>query len=54
MTQKITESDKESFRLFVKQASDQQVLSIYQKEAGARQKTFANIAKEEAKRRGLM
>jgi hypothetical protein len=50
---KPTEQDKKEFKLFCQQATDNQVLAIFEKETKAKRWHYAAIAKIEIEKRGL-
>lgn len=50
----MTKQDRKEFTLFCRYATDRQIVNIYLKEKDARRHAYAQIAREEAIRRGLL
>jgi hypothetical protein len=51
---RITQADKKDFAQYVRQCTDAQVIGVLEKERAAKRRTYAQVAKEEAIRRGLL
>ena len=49
----MTERDRQEFRLYLRQCTDAQVQSVYDKERAARRRGYMHLAEYEAERRGL-
>lgn len=50
----MTKQDRKEFTLFCRQATNRQIVNIYHDEKAARRYAYAQIAREEAIRRGLL
>lgn len=49
----MSKSDRENFRLYLRQCTNNQVIGVYQKEVAACREEYVELAYNEASRRGI-
>lgn len=54
MAKRISQDDREDFRGYCRNCTDSQVLAVFDKEKAANRRVYAQIAREEAIKRGLL